>query len=119
MRWNILQAYCRRPSSTLTSGEARYCAGYQEAFEQVLESLMAGGDDLVESDGDKKGLDWLVEVNVLTLMFAHLLTKDTGLMCTMAGNFKILMSLTLFSQGQKFCPLCGMIFDILPDAILH
>ena len=66
MRWNILQAYCRRPSSTLTSGGARYCTGYQEAFEQVLESLMAGGDDLVESDGDKKGLDWLVEVNVLT-----------------------------------------------------
>ena len=53
MRWNILQAYCRRPSSTLTSGGARYCTGYQEAFEQVLESLMAGGDDLVESDGDE------------------------------------------------------------------
>ena len=93
MRWNILQAYCRRPSSTLTSGGARYCTGYQEAFEQVLESLMAGGDDLVESDGDKKGLDWLVEVNVLTLChWPHvrtLVNQGHGLTCMIASNFKI------------------------------
>ena len=77
----------------MTSGGARYCTGYQEAFEQVLESLMAGGDDLVESDGDKKGLDWLVEVNVLTLChWPHvrtLVNQGHGLTCMIASNFKI------------------------------
>ena len=54
---------------------------------------MAGGDDLVESDGDKKGLDWLVEVNVLTLChWPHvhtLVNQGHGLTCMIASNFKI------------------------------
>ena len=45
-----------------------------------------------------------VEVNVLFFMLAlaHLSIKDTGLTSKIASNFKILMLLTSFSQGQEF-----------------